>query len=97
MKMIYPLRVTEAVVPGRHVDLLLYECNGIQHYTTINSFSRLISGQLRNHDGAIYGGKKCLHAYSNVRGWAKVGLILEGSDKVTIKLPPFFPKLDLKG
>ena len=32
-KMIYPLRVTEAVITDRHVDLLLYECNGIQHYT----------------------------------------------------------------
>ena len=33
-KVIYPLRVTEIVVPGRHVDLLLYECNDIQLYTT---------------------------------------------------------------
>ena len=65
-KVIYPLRVTEAVVADcRHVDLLLYECNGIQHYTTIKNFSRLISGQLSNHNGATYCCKKCLHAYSS--------------------------------
>ena len=34
-KVIYPLRVTEAVVAGRHVDLLLQERNGVQHYSTI--------------------------------------------------------------
>ena len=63
-KVIYPLRVTEAVIAGRHVDLLLRECNGIQHCTTIRSFSHLISGQVSNHNGAIYCCKKYLHAYS---------------------------------
>ena len=48
-KVIYPLCVTDSVVPGRHVDLLLHECNGDQHYSTIKNFSRLISGQLSNH------------------------------------------------
>ena len=50
-KVIYPLRIIEAVIADRHVDLLLYECNGIQHYTTIKNFSRLNSGQLSNHNG----------------------------------------------
>ena len=63
-KVIYPLGVTEAVVPGRHVDLLLHERNGVQHYSTIKNFSRLISGHLSRHDGAVYCCKKCLHAYS---------------------------------
>ena len=49
-KVIYPLCVTDPVVPGRHVDLLLHECNGDQHYSTINNFSRLISGQLSNQE-----------------------------------------------
>ena len=53
-KVIYPLCVTDSVVPGRHVDLLLHECNGDQHYSTIKDFSRLISGQLSNHAHAIY-------------------------------------------
>ena len=62
--MIYPLGVSQTVVSGRHVDLLLYECNGIQHYTTIKNFSRLVSSQLSNHNSATYCCKKCLHAYS---------------------------------
>ena len=63
-KFIYPLRVTDAIVPGRHVDLLLHERNGDQHYSKIKNVSRLISGQLSNHGHAIYCCKKCLHAYS---------------------------------
>ena len=38
-KVIYPLRVSQTVVPDRHVDLLLYECNSIQHYTTIKTLA----------------------------------------------------------
>ena len=45
-KVIYPLLVSQTVVSGRHVDLLLIECNGIQNYTTIKNFSRLVSSQL---------------------------------------------------
>ena len=52
-KVIYPLRVSQTVVSDRHVDLLLYECNGIQHYTTIRNF-QLVSSQLSNHKCAIY-------------------------------------------
>ena len=66
-KVIYPLRVTEAVVADRHVDLLLHERNGVQHYSTIKNFSRLVSVQLSNHDGAVYCCKKCLHAYSAMK------------------------------
>ena len=47
--------------------MLICSCTSvqdIQHYTTIKSFSRLIGGQLSNHNGATYCCKKCLHAYS---------------------------------
>ena len=53
-KVIYPLRISQTVVPDRHVDLLLYECNGIQHYTTIRNFSRLVRSQWSNHKCATY-------------------------------------------
>ena len=47
-KVISPFRVPQTVVPDRHVDLLLYECSGIQHYTIIKNFSGLVSSQLSN-------------------------------------------------
>ena len=62
-KVIYPLRVSD-VVTDRHVDLLLHELSEIQHYSTIKDFSRLISGQLSNHNGVVYCCENCLHAYS---------------------------------
>ena len=43
MKAIYPLCVSQTVVPDRHVDLLLHECNSIHHYTTIKNLSWLVS------------------------------------------------------
>ena len=46
------------------MDFLLYECNSIQHYTTIRTFSRLVHSQLSNHKCATYCSKKCLHGYS---------------------------------
>ena len=52
-KVIYPLRVSDVGVPDRHVDLLLHELGEIQHYSTIKDFSRLVSGQLSNHNGAL--------------------------------------------
>ena len=64
-KVIYPLRVTDAVVPERHVDLLLHELGGIQHYSTIKNFRQLISSQLSSHGHATYCCKKCLHPYSS--------------------------------
>ena len=62
---IFPLSVTGDVVDGRHVDLLLHEMGGIRHYSTIHNFSRLISGQMNSHNGAVYCCSKCLHAYSS--------------------------------
>ena len=41
-EVIYPLRVTSTLVPDRHVDLLLFECDAVQHYTTIKDFSTLV-------------------------------------------------------
>ena len=35
------------------------------HYTTIENFSRLISGQIGSHNGTTYCCKKCLHAYTS--------------------------------
>ena len=63
-KVIYQLRVTDAVVPESHVDLLLHGLGGIPHYSMIKNFGRLVSRQLSNHNGATYCCKKCLHAYS---------------------------------
>ena len=60
----YPLRVSQTVVSRRHVDLPLIECNGVQHYTTIKNFSRMVSSQLSNHNCATYSCKKSLHAYT---------------------------------
>ena len=53
-KVIYPLRVSQTVVADIHVDLLLYECNSIQHYTTIKNFSRFVSSYLSNFNSATY-------------------------------------------
>ena len=61
---IYPLHVSSTLVSDRHVDLLLFERNGIQHYTTIKNFSSLVNSQVSNHDDTIYFRKQCLHAYS---------------------------------
>ena len=63
-KVIFPICVTDSVVPGRHVDLLMHERDGDQNYSTIKNFSQLISSQLSNHGHAIYCCKKCLYAYS---------------------------------
>ena len=53
-KVIYPLRVSRTIVPNRHVDLLLYEYGGIQHYATISNFSRLVCIQFSNRKGATH-------------------------------------------
>ena len=63
-KVIYPLRVSSTLVPDRPVDLLLFERNGIQHYTTVRNFSRLVSSQTSNHEHVVYCSKQCLHVYS---------------------------------
>ena len=62
--MIYPLRVLSTLVPDRYVDLLLFERNGIQHYTTIRNFSRLVSSLMSKHGHTVHCCKQCLHAYS---------------------------------
>ena len=61
-KVIYPLCISSTLVVDRHVDLLLFERNGIQHYTTIRKFSRLVSSQMSNHSHTVCC-KQCLHAY----------------------------------
>ena len=53
-KVIYTLRVSSTLVPGRHVDLLWFERNGIQHYTAIRNFSRLVHSQMSNHGHTVY-------------------------------------------
>ena len=53
-EVIYPLRVSSTLVPDRHVDLLLLEHDGVQHYTTIRDFSRLIGRQLSSHGHTVY-------------------------------------------
>ena len=62
---IYPLRVSSTLVPDRHVDLLLFERNGVQHYTTIRDFNRLVGRQLSNHGHTVNCCRRCLHAYSS--------------------------------
>ena len=64
-EMIYRLRVSSTLVPDRHVDLLLFEHDGLQHYTTIRDFIRLVGRQLSNHGHAIHCCRRCLHAYSS--------------------------------
>ena len=61
-KVFYPLRVSSTLVPDRHV-LLLFERNGIQHYTIIRNVIRLVSSQISNHERTVYCCKQCLHAY----------------------------------
>ena len=61
-EVIYPLRVSSTLVPDRHVDLLLFERVGVQHYTTIRNFSRLVVIQLSNHGHTVH---CCRHAYSS--------------------------------
>ena len=63
-KVIYPLRDSSTPVPDRDADLLLFERNGIQHYTTIRNFCRLVGSQTSNHSHAVYCCKQCPHAYS---------------------------------
>ena len=64
-EMIYPLRVSSILVPHRHMDLLLFERDGVQHYATIGHFSRLVGRQLSNHGHAVHCCRRCLHAYSS--------------------------------
>ena len=59
-RIIFPLCVTDKPVEGKHVELLMHESHEIQHYSTIRDFSRLISGQLSNHQHSIYVRNVCM-------------------------------------
>ena len=59
-EVIYALRVLSTLVPDRHMDLLLFERDGVHHYATIRNISRLVGRQLSNHCC-----RRCLHAYSS--------------------------------
>ena len=58
-RIIFPLCITDKPVEGKYVDLLMHKSHEIQHYSTIQDFSRLIIGQLSNHQ------QKCLHGSSS--------------------------------
>ena len=60
-RVIFPLCVTEKPIDGKHVDLLIHELRGIQHYSAIRNFNRLFSGQVSNNQHAICCCRKCLH------------------------------------
>ena len=62
-KVIYPFRISFSLIPDKHVDLLLIECNGIQHNTAIRNFTRLVSRQMSNYGHTVYCCKQCLHTY----------------------------------
>ena len=58
-----PLRVSSALVPDKHVDLLLFEHDGVQHYT--REFSRLVGRQLSIHGHTVHWCRRDLHANSS--------------------------------
>ena len=58
-EVIYPFRVSSTLVPDRHVDLPLFERDGVQH------FSILVGRQLSNHGYTVHCCRQCLHAYSS--------------------------------
>ena len=62
-EVIYPLRVSYTLITDRHVDLLLFEHDGVQHYTTIRDCNRLVGRQLSNHGHTAHCCRRCLHAY----------------------------------
>ena len=64
-EVIYPLCVSSTLVPDRHVDLLLFERDGVHHYASIRHFSRLVGRQLSNHGHTVHCCRRCLHAYSS--------------------------------
>ena len=82
-KVIYPLRVSSTLVPDRHVFLVLFERNGIQHYTTLRNFSRFVGSQLGNHSHAVYFCKQCLHANSGIVRCSRYRLLSRAMDQVS--------------
>ena len=65
-KVIYPLHVSSTFAADRQVDLLLYECNIVQHYVTIMNFSRSVGNQLCDHQYANFSCRRCLHTYTTL-------------------------------
>ena len=63
-EVIYPTRVSSTLVPDRYVDILLFERDGVHHYT-IKYFSRSVGRQLSNHGHTVHCCRGCLHAYSS--------------------------------
>ena len=62
-EVIYPLPVSSTLVSDRHLDLLLFERDGVQQYTTIRKFSRWVGRQLSGH--TVHCCMRCLHGYSS--------------------------------
>ena len=60
----YPLHVESTVIPDRHVDLLLYDNGGVNHWVTISNFNKLLGGQISNHQHRVFCCPQCLHAFS---------------------------------
>ena len=87
-KVIYPLRVSSTLVPDRHVHLVLFERNGIQHFTTIRNFSRSVGSQVSNHGHTVYCCKQCLHAYSTQKL-----LDAQATTTVVMRKGPSFPRI----
>ena len=57
---VYPLRVSKHEM-NRHVNLLLTESNGIQHYSSIRDFSHLIGKQYTRNEHRHFYCYTCLH------------------------------------
>ena len=52
----------------RHVNLLLTESDGVQHYSTITDFSRLIGSQYTKAHGKHFYCYSCLHGFVVKKG-----------------------------
>ena len=60
---IHPLKVCSKVIEGRHVNLLLTEKDGQQHYSNIKSFSRLLHSPVSQHQHRCYFCDACAWFY----------------------------------
>ena len=60
---IHPLKVCDTV-ENRHVNLLLTEKDGSQHYSTIKSFSRLVRSQVTKYKCQHFFCYACLHGFT---------------------------------
>ena len=69
---IFPLCVTSsASEDGPHVDLLMHELGGTQHYSAIRNFSRLVSNQVSSHQHAVFLCRTCLHGCATLAALTK--------------------------